>query len=214
MSPAPKSHARFRETRRATLDLVDGLTQEQLDHSTRSKSWSVGEVLDHLAKVDELFREEYDELLRRWRKRRGSVSLYRSLSDVGLELPLVPNALRPLFELPTAMAGVFVPRPVRQVVFANRAVPAQAPSRIRPRRGRPGEDLRRDLAEFDDYLEAFFADNPDVDWPRLRYYNPLCGFTNLPGILSFLASHERRHQAQIREVLAAKGFPAAVRPSG
>ena len=209
MSPVPKSRARFRDTRRATLDLTRDLSQEQMDFSVRSGAWSVGEVLDHLARVDGLFREEYDELLRRWRKKRGPVSLYRSLSDVGLELPLVPNALRPLFEVPTAMAGIFVPRPVRQAVFANRAVPARAPTRIRPRRGRPGSDLRRELAEFDDYLEAFFADNPDVDWPRLRYYNPLCGFTNLPGVMSFLASHERRHQAQIREVLAASGFPAA-----
>ena len=209
MSSTPKSRDRFRDTRRATLEMIRDLTQEQLDYAADARKWSAGEVLDHLVRVDELFREEYDELLRRWRKRRGPVSLYRSLSDVGLELPLVPNALRPLFELPTAMAGVFVPRPVRQAVFANRAVPARAPARIRPRRGRPANDLRRELAEFDAYLEAFFADNPEVDWPRLRYYNPLCGFTNLPGVLSFLASHERRHQAQIREVLAAPEFPAA-----
>lgn len=209
MSPRPKSLARFRDTRRATLDLARGLTQEQLDYSARSRSWSVGEVLDHLARVDELFREEYDELLRRWKKKRGPVSLYRSLADVGIELPLVPNALRPVFEVPTAMAGVFLPRPVRQRIFANRAVPAQAPARIQPRRGRRGEDLRRELSEFDQFLEAFFADNPDVDWPKLRYYNALCGFTNLPGVLSFLASHERRHQAQIREVLEGEGFPVA-----
>ncbi len=209
MSRRPRAFARFRTTRRKTLALVGDLTQEQLDFSVRSRAWSTGEVLDHLTRVDELFREEYDELLKRWKKKRGPVGLYRSLSDAGLELPLVPNALRPLFDLPTAMAGVFVPRPVRQAVFASRAVPARSPARIQPRRGRRGDDLKRELAEFDDYLERFFADNPDVDWQKLRYYNPLCGFTNLPGVMSFLASHERRHQEQVREILAAKRFPDA-----
>ena len=77
------------------------------------------------------------------------------------------------------------------------------------RPGRPSEDLRRELAGFDPWLEAFFSDNPDVDWVKLRYYNPLCGFTNLPGVLSFLASHERRHQGQIRDILTSKRFPTA-----
>lgn len=205
----PRSFARFRATRRRTLELVDGLSQGQLNHSPGSGRWSTGEVLDHLVRVDELFRGEYEELLRRRRKSGGPVSLYRSLADAGLELPLVPNALRPLFELPAAMAGVLVPRPLRQRVFANRAVPAKAPARIAPRPGRPSEDLRRELAGFDPWLEAFFSDNPDVDWVKLRYYNPLCGFTNLPGVLSFLASHERRHQGQIRDILTSKRFPTA-----
>ena len=209
MSGRPRSFSSFRDTRHRTLELARGLTQEQMDHSVRSGKWSVGEVLDHLVRVDELFRDEYDELLRRWKKRRGGVSLHRSLADVGLELPLVPNALRPLFDVPAALAGVFVPRPVRQAIFANRAVPTRAPARIAPRAGRPAADLVGELTGFEAYLERFFADNPGVDWPSLRYYNPLCGFTNLPGILSFVASHERRHQAQIRDILAAEGFPGA-----
>ena len=51
------------------------------------------------------------------------------------------------------------------------------------------------------------AANPGVVWGKLRYYNPLCGFTNLPGVLSFLASHERRHQGQMRDILASDQFP-------
>ena len=205
----PKSFSGFRDTRDRTLDLVRDLSQQQLDYSPGSRRWSTGEVLDHLVRIDELFREEYVELLRRWEKRRRGVSLYRSLADSGLELPLVPNALRPVFEVPAAMAGIFLPRPVRQRIFANRAVPAKAPPRMRPRPGRPGADLVNQLFGFATWLESFFADNPDVDWPSLRYYNALCGFTNLPGILSFLASHERRHQGQIREILASESFPAA-----
>lgn len=209
MGGRPAAFDRFRDTRGETLELVRGLDQEQMDFSPGRGKWSVGEVLDHLVRVDEVFREEYDELLRRWREKRGGVSLYRSLSDAGFSLPLVPDALLPLFDLPTAMAGVLFPRPVRQVVFGSRSVPAKAPARIAPRRGRPAERLREELAGFQDYLEAYFADHPDVEWESLRYYNPLCGFTNLPGVVSFVASHERRHQGQLRDILAAKGFPAA-----
>jgi hypothetical protein len=63
------------------------------------------------------------------------------------------------------------------------------------------------MREFGNYLDRCCDEHPRVDWARLRYYNPLTGFTNIPGILSFICSHERRHQEQIRDVLAAKGFP-------
>lgn len=207
MSGRPKAFDEFRDARAETLELVADLDQRQMDYTPSPRKWSVGQVLDHLVKVDEVFREEYDELLRRWKKRRSGVSLYRGLADAGFSLPLVPDSFLVFFDVPAAMAGVFIPRQVRQVVFGNRAVPAQAPKRIRPRKGRLGEELRRDLAGFQDYLEAFFADNPDVEWARLRYYNPLCGFTNLPGVMSFIASHEERHQGQIREILESEGFP-------
>ena len=180
-----------------------------MDFSPSPRKWSAGQVLDHLVRIDELFREEYDELLRRWRKRRGPVSLFRTLSDTGFSLPLVPDVFLPLFDVPTAMAGVLIPRQLRQVVFGNRSVPAKAPPRILPRKGRQADALRADLAAFQGYLEGFFADNPDVEWDKLRYYNPLCGFTNLPGVMSFLAGHERRHQGQLREILEGEGFPAA-----
>lgn len=208
MSPAPRSFARFRDIRSDTLKLARGLGQEQLDHAPSRRSWSVGEVLDHLVQVDRVFRGEYDELLARYKKKPGSVNLFRSLSDAGFSLPMVPDALLPFFDIPTAMAGVLIPRPLRQAVFSNRAVPARAPDRIRPEKGRPGEDLRTELGEFMEYLEAYFADNPEVEWNRLHYYNPLCGLTDLPGVMSFLASHEARHQKQIREIKRAKGFPA------
>lgn len=205
MSGRPEAFDDFHDTRAETLELASDLTQAQLEFSTSPREWSVGEVLDHLVRVDEVFRDEYDELLARWKKRKRGVGLYRGLSEAGLSLPLVPDALLPLFDLPTAVAGVVFPRPIRQAVFRNRAVPARAPERIQPRQGRAGDDLRSELAGFQEYLEGFFADNPDVEWERLRYYNPLCGFTNLPGVMSFVASHEKRHQEQIREILDAEG---------
>lgn len=207
MSDTPRAFERFQETRRETLGLVEPLTQEQLDFSASPRQWSTGQVLDHLTLVDEFFRGEYEELLQRWRKTRRSVALFRTLSDSGFSLPLVPDVLLPLFDVPAAMAGVLFPRPVRQLIFASSAVPAKAPTPIRPRKGRGTDNLHQELEEFLGYLERYFATNSEVEWERLNYYNPVCGFTNLPGVMSFLNSHERRHQRQIHRILEAQSLP-------
>lgn len=209
MSDVPAFFERFRKTRRRTLRLVESLSREQMEFSASSRRWSIGQVLDHLTRVDEIFRDEFDELLKRWKKKRGPVSRYRTLSDSGLTLPLVPDAFLPLFDVPAAVMGVLVPRQVRQALLKNRAVPAMAPERIKPRKGRRPADLRRELRGFLEHLERFFSSNPDVEWKELRYYDPLFGFTNLPGVMSFIASHEKRHQGQIRDVLDEEKFPAA-----
>lgn len=207
----PPSFTRFAKSRASTLGLVSRLSQLQMGFAPGKGSWSVGEVLDHLIQVDRVFRDEFDELLRRWHKKGGgSVTLIRSLSDAGFSMPLVPKALTPLLDVPAAVAGIFVPRPLREVVFRNRAVPAKAPSRIRPTAGRKARELRGELADFADYVDRCHAEHADVDWDRMRYYNPLTGFTNVPGILSFIRSHERRHQDQIRDILASEGFPESL----
>ena len=62
MSDRPAAFDEFHDGRAKTLSLVRDLTQAQLDFSPSSRKWSVGEVLDHLVRVDEVFRDEYDEL--------------------------------------------------------------------------------------------------------------------------------------------------------
>lgn len=197
----------LRSTRRETLRLVEGLSQAQVDFSPGPAKWSVGEILDHLIRVDLLFRDEYEELVRQGRNS-GCAFRFRGLSETGLTLPLVPDALLPLFDLPAAVMGVVIPRPVRQIVLGNRSVPAQAPPPIQPRKGRAADDLRRDLRAAVERLEALLGENRNLRLDRLYYYNPLIGLTDLPGMTAFTASHESRHQEQLREILAQPGFPA------
>lgn len=209
MSDLPKFFKRFRATRRRTLALVEGLSQTQIDFAPSKKKWSAGQVLDHLTRVDDVLGEELDELLDRWRRKPGSASLARTLSASGISLPLVPDALLPLFDLPVAMAGVFVPRPVRQALLSSRAIPVQAPARIAPRKGRSADELRHELAACVDRLEERIAANPEAEWRRMRYYHPLFGFTHLPGMIASLVAHEKRHQGQLRDILGARRFPTA-----
>ena len=119
----------------------------------------------------------------------------------------MPRVLTPLFDLPLAFFGIVVPRPVRQAIARSRAVPARAPKIIEPKKGREADDLRRELADYVEFVDDLVARNPDVRYRELYYYNPLTAFTNFPGLLSFIASHESRHQEQIRDILESDGFP-------
>lgn len=198
----------FRKTRQRTLSLVDELDQEQVDFAPAPDKWSVSEVLDHLTRTDRVFRDELRELVRRGAKS-TPVFLIRGLSDFDFSLPFVPQRLIPLFDLPLFFFSVVVPRPIRQAIARNRAVPAQSPKIIRPEKGRTAQDLRHELAEYGDWVEKLLADHPDLPLEKLYYYNPLTAFTNLPGLLSFTASHESRHQEQLQDIFDSPGFPAA-----
>lgn len=196
----------FHRTRRETLQLVGDLTQEQLDFEPAPGKWTISEVLDHLTRVDRIFRRELAELVERGRQ--GTpVFLVRTLSDFGFTLPMVPKALTPLFDLPLAFFSVAVPRPLRQAITRLRAVPTRAPKVIEPQRGRAAGELRAELEEMLAFTEELFAANPDLDFRELYYYNPLTAFTTPLGILSFTASHESRHQEQIGDILATPGMP-------
>jgi uncharacterized damage-inducible protein DinB len=56
--PVPQQLEAFREAREDTLQLAAPLSQEQLDRSPAPGKWSAGEVLDHLAKTDAMYRRE------------------------------------------------------------------------------------------------------------------------------------------------------------
>ncbi len=199
---------RFRTVRGETLKLAEGLSQQQLDFKPKPEIWSVGEVLDHLHRFDELFGSEIKELLRL--KGQGKRPfIRRSLSDYGLSLPCFPDALLPFLEPPLLAVNLFVPESVRGAMFRSRAVPAKSPPLTAPEQGRAGEALRRELQDFPDSVDRMAEATGGADLRELKFYQPLTGFTNAAGVLETLANHELRHQAQIRDVLAAPGFPAA-----
>ena len=196
----------FRATRRRTLELVAGLGQAQVDLAPAPGKWSLAEVLDHLTRTDRIFRQELEVLVERGRSG-GSAFLLRTLSDFDFRLPGVPRALTPFFDLPLAFFSIVLPRPVRQAIARSRAVPARSPKIIEPKKGRAADDLCGELAEYLEFVDDLVADNPGVRYKELYYYNPLTAFTDFPGLLSFTASHESRHQEQIEDILASDGFP-------
>ncbi|MEM1177593.1 MAG: DinB family protein [Acidobacteriota bacterium] len=207
MSPAPVPEIdEARATRFETLALLDGLDQEQLDYSPGRGRWSAGEVVDHLLKADAFYLRELDELLRRADSGRYPF-LFRSVADL-VEVPRPFRLMLPFAELPFAMANSFIPAPVRRALVAERRLPLPAPDLMAPEPGRPVSELKEELHGLIDRLDAVENERDDNLY-RMRYYNPVVGLTTFPSAIKFLANHEKRHQGQLRDVLASSDFPQA-----
>jgi DinB superfamily len=54
---------RFRSIRARTLDLAQGLSQEQMDFSPAADAWSIGEILDHLRLNEHVFHTDIAALI-------------------------------------------------------------------------------------------------------------------------------------------------------
>lgn len=197
-----------RRARRDSFDLVAGLDQAQLDFRPAPRKWSVGEILDHLTLVEGIYRREIEELARRAEAGLEPV-LRRHFADIDVSMFYIPRAALPFVELPFTLMTRLMPRRVGEYMATARWIPTHNPTAATPRHGRPGEELRRGLEASLADLEAVFDRHPDLDWTKLVHKHPLFGVNTVPQILLFSAGHERRHQAQIRDVMAAQGFPEA-----
>lgn len=196
----------FRATRARTFDMAAGLSQRQMDFAPRPGKWSAGEVLDHLLLADGVYRGEILRLIELKRSGRRP-ELNRSLSDLNARPAFVPKGLLPAFELPFNLLGALMPRAARDFVMRSRLFPARNPDVATPTRGRPAEDLREDLLDSLEETEAVFAANPDIDYTELVHRHPLLGVNNVVQIVRFMATHERRHQEQLAEILGDERFP-------
>ena len=203
-----KTYSEFedaRGVRRETLSLVEGLDQRQSEHRTEPGKWSVGEVLDHLAKLDALIVRELEVALNQ--RRRGLPFIYRGVADIDTTFPWVLRPVLPFFEVPFSVFNTVLPQSVRRAFTGNRSIPLQAPGVIAPRAGRSIDTLRRELDTTFRTLEQQQADNPQIDLDRVYYYNPITGLATVAGMYRFVSNHEERHQGQLRDILGDASFP-------
>jgi hypothetical protein len=189
---------RLETVRARTLDLVAGLSQEDLDRRPASGGWSVGEILDHLLKAEEANRRDVQTLVELARSGRQPY-IRRALTPEGLGPAFIPRSLFPLLSLPVGLATLFVPFSVREALVRNRLLPASASNELQPRRGREGEELRKALAASVCDTRSLLAANAELDFHRMLYQHPFLGVNNVPQILRLTAAHEERHQDQIRD---------------
>jgi len=193
------------DVRDETLRLVEELDQEQSEFRPDSKTWSVGQVLDHLIKLDHLIVRELEVAINQ--RRRGLPFIYRGVADVDTSIPWILRPVLPFFEVPFSILNAVVPLTLRNAFTGNRDIPFQAPRVIEPRFGRPIETLRRELEETFDRLEEQQDDEPEIDLSKVYYYNPITGLNSVAGLYKFVSNHEERHQKQLREILGDEAFP-------
>lgn len=204
----PAEIEEVRTTRRQTLDLTAGLAPAALDFRPPDGGWSVGEVMDHVVLVEGILRDEIAELIRRAEAGEEPV-LRRGFEDIDVALFRLPKGLLPFVELPFTLMTRLMPRKMGEYISSARWIPIRNPTAATPVHGRPGAELRsnleRSLRDVEDLLKA----HPGVELSRLVHHHPAFGVNTVPQMLHFDAGHERRHQAQIRDVMAARGFPRA-----
>ena len=207
MAKTYEQFEKARKVRRKTLSLVEGLGQEQSEFRPDRDTWSVGQVLDHLVKLDDLIVRELEVAI--GQRRRGLPFVYRGVADIDTSVPWVLRPALPFFEVPFGVFNAVVPLAVRNAFTGNRSIPLQAPGVIRPRFGRPIDVLRRELGETYDRLERQQRDDPKIDLSRVYYYNPITGLSSVAGLYRFVSNHEKRHHKQLRDILGARSFPRA-----
>lgn len=192
--------------RAATIRLVASLNQAQLDFSPQTGKWSIGEVLDHLLLVEELYRREIARLIAL--KRAGQRPyIRRTFADVNVSPLYLPDVLLPFLTLPLTIANVFIPSFVRDLATEYAVIPTRNPDGTTPRARRPAAELRAGLITSQAYIRELLAENDDLDFSEMVSEHPLTGASNVPAMLSFLARHERRHQGQIARLKAEARFP-------
>ena len=191
--------ARLERVRARTLDLVGGLSQEQLDRRPAGGGWSVGEVLDHLLRAEAANRAVIAELIGLARAGRRPY-LQRPLTPAGLGPAFVPRGLLPFLSLPASLMTLFIPGSVRELLVRTRLFPARAAEDLQPQPGRPAAELRRELAAALAETRDLLAANADLDYRGMVYQHPFLGANDVPAILRLTAAHEERHQEQIEAI--------------
>ena len=205
--------AEFRTTRARTLQMIEGLTQAELDYTPAPNRWSIGEVLDHMLLGERLNREQIVRLIQLKREGRRP-ELILTFSDLNISVVGVPRFFLPLFEAPLTVINMFVPDSLRNYLTRTRLIPFRNPDPATPQRGRPAAELRRDLIASLQETERLFQDNPDLDYDEMVVQHPLLGRYDVPGLLRFMSAHEERHQSQITGIQSAAGFTRPARCCG
>lgn len=193
----PEAFDSLRRARGDTLGLVEDLSQAQLDASPEAGRWSIGEVLDHLVRSDEMFLKEIRTLADRQRRGRAPL-VYRGLGNGGGLFGSLPWPLRLPVEGTVACWNLVIPAVLRRWAIGQRQLRAQAPKVLRPRARRSREALFADLRASLEELEGL-ENADDIDLSIGLYYSPILGFNTVPGLIRLAAQHERRHQGQILE---------------
>lgn len=191
----------FNQVRGVTLDALSGLDQAQLDAAPQPGRWSLGEIFDHLIRVDRMFLREANALVQR--QRQGRIPLvFRGLRDLGAPGGSLPFPVRLPIEGALAFWNVALPSRLRELALSQRTIRVQAPPMLEPRTGRGKQELINDLQAGPSEAQRI-EDDPEVSGRGALYYSPLAGWNDINGLIRLIAQHDRRHQGQIHEALAA-----------
>jgi hypothetical protein len=197
----------FQSVRARTIEMTEGLSDDQAARSVRVGTWSVSQVLDHLVKTEVAFRKYLIQALER--ARAGEIGTIRlGFREVDPRLRPLPAHWMPLLTPLLFGLHAVIPFALRLLVMRKRGLLwVVAPKIAQPAAGsRALAELRAQLALTMQQTLALFAsdarqwDVPDT-LPRVRVAHPLYGYNDIAQVMQLMAAHEQRHQQQLRAII-------------
>ena len=202
------SFAHFCRIRDRTIDMVQALSQEQMDSAPVAGEWSIGEILDHLLLSERMYRRDIAELIQLALAGREP-RIYRSFRDMNAGPLCMPSSLLPLFEIPFNFFTTLTPWSVREFIARNDLVPMRHADVTTPRQRRSVTELLLDLAESIRETETLFVEHRNLNYDKMVHHHPLLGIQTVPQLLDLMSIHEELHQGQIFRLRANPRFPNA-----
>jgi len=200
--------AKMQEERAAFLRGLEGLSQAELDFKPASDSWSVGEVAHHVGLTETMFHRYLADLLRSGSREHGA-----SRTIPFDELPMGPQMIPPSLLrlppvlLPFAIMSSFMPQRLQSALLANPLVKVKTAPAVEPKHGIAQGELLDFLKKARQATLELLKPVQDWDLTRFRWFHPLMGGHDVYGTLDLIASHDRRHAAQVERVKKTPEFP-------
>jgi len=171
---------RISHNRETLLQSISGLSDAQVNYKSEGDSWSICDIVHHLALTDEANAKLMSNLLKRGR----ADNLGPDPSPDGSELHSADD------------------------VFARMAEPKfQAPQFVAPQSHLPVDDsLARLKASREKMLESI-DQLASFDLTQLTYPHPFAGPLNAHQWILLAGGHEHRHTQQIKRMKARPDFP-------
>lgn len=197
--------------RRRTIELIDGLSQEDVDRRPEESSkllgeagmWSIGEILDHVLKVQLALGGEIEELFRLDKENQPTL-VKRTCKDYDVAPVLVPKAAMPVlevgFDLFNKVSKTVLPFSVRQRLLRTRSLPIKNPTNWMPEEGREINELRDELQNSMSKLEELLKGETKKPLEELILTHTVFGSYAVPELLGVLEVHETWHHKDLERM--------------
>jgi uncharacterized damage-inducible protein DinB len=200
---------RFPAVREKTLGILHQVTSEQALWSPRPGTWSIAQIADHLLRSDELYREQFQQLIEMARNGKvGTVPI--RFQELDTSIAMVPREVIAMLEFPLRMFNVFVPHALREALVRYPVMNALHPKVSEPRAGLRLENLREDLAASVVKTVQLLDGPMPLDLERLTVSHATMGNNSPVELFSIMIAHEERHQGQMQSIRGSANFPKSV----
>jgi uncharacterized damage-inducible protein DinB len=203
---------RFPPVREKTLEILQQVTSAQALWSPRPGTWSIAQIADHLLRSDELYREQFQQLIEMARNGKvGTVPI--RFEELDTSIAMVPREVIAMLEFPLRMFNVFVPHAFREAMVRYPVMNALHPKVSAPRAGLTLEKLREDMAASVAKTVQLFDGPMPPNLERLTVSHATMGNNSPVELLSIMIAHEERHQGQMQSIRKNANFPKAATPA-